>query len=520
MRLLVVVLSIAVSAVGLSSAQLPKLCPSNDLLSDEYGKLTYCWAQEAIGVPEAHSLLKTFDNYVTPRIGIFDVGFDVSTLIEQVRLSAELTSHLHLSNPPTDAPSIVQDVYYVDAILKRMGLDREERDFLLSVYYLRTKTGRKAQHGTAVAHLLTGKSPFGISAHGEIDFLFLLLKGHKAVVDKNTGKVRLNIDDVIYRLGLVIDSLPDIINVSASFDPLGMVFAPPEIQEQYAKIAQKTLVVTSAGNGFPNPIDSTKRKLFDKIIIVCSIKPSGEISSFSPYNDKVTICAPSNSRVLQTTGEEGSTAFGGTSGASPLVAGALADVMSILPTLTVSEARQMLQKTAIISRDNSAVLNYYKLVKVAIKLSNIGWPEHRGQIFTDDLYDFTAESHRYLASDNTSEEQAFANLRRAFFLQPDNSDVRKKLAEIYAQAGYETQALFYGNDSVSPRDNREYDYLTAIANADIEKLAQMLAVPDAKDFYSPIFIKHLLRYLNKNDRQAVIRVLKENQIEINFELED
>ena len=110
MKLVVVVLSIAVSAVALSSSQLPKLCPYPDLSSDEYGKLTYCWAQEAIGVPEAHSLLKSFNDYTPSRIGIFDVGFEVSTLIEQVRLSTELTNHLHLSTPPADAPSIVQDV--------------------------------------------------------------------------------------------------------------------------------------------------------------------------------------------------------------------------------------------------------------------------------------------------------------------------------------------------------------------------------------------------------------------------
>lgn len=516
---LVVVLSIAISAVALSSAQPSKLCPYPDLSADEYGKLTYCWAQEAIGVPEAHALLKSFNDYTPSRIGIFDVGFEVSTLIEQARLSTEFTDHLHLSTPPTDAPSIVQDVYYIDAILRQMGVDKEERDTLLSVYYF-GKTGRKARHGTAVARLVAGESPLGVSAHGEIDFLFLLLKKSPPVVDRETGEVTLNFEDVIYRLGLVIDSLPDIVNQSASFNPLGTVFTPPEIQEQYAKIAQKTLFVTSAGNGFPNPINSGKRELYDKIIIVCSIKPSGEISSFSPYNDKTTICAPSNARVLQTTGEEGSIAFGGTSGASPLVAGALADVMSILPTLTVSEARQMLQKTAIISRDGTAVLNYYKLIEVAIKLANIGWPKHREQIFTDDLYDFTAESHQYLASDDASEAQAFANLRRAFFLQSDNSTAREKLAEIYAQAGYETQALFYGNDSVPPRDNREYDYLTAIADADIEKLAQILAVPDAKDFYNQVFITSLLRDLNKNDRQAVVKVLKENQIEIRTVFED
>ena len=511
-----VVLSFAIT--GLSSSQLPKFCHQRDLLSDKYGKLTYCWAQEAIGVPETHSLLRSSNKRTTPHIGIFDVGFEGSTLVEEVRLSTELMAHF--SSPPTDVPHIVQHVYYTDAILEKMGLDSEQRDSLLSRYYLGRKTGRKARHGTAVARLLTGKSPFGVSANGEIDFLFLRSSG-QPVVDKKTNKVTKNIEEEIYRLELIIDSLPDIINISASFNSRGMVFTSPEIHEQYAKIAKKTLVVTSAGNGFPDPIDSSKRKLFDKIIIVCSLKPSGVISSFSPYSDKVTICAPSNSRVLQTTDREGVLAFGGTSGASPLVAGALADVLSFLPTLTASEARQLLQETAITSRDGAATLNYYKLIRVALRLANIGWPEHRELIFTDDLYDFVAESRLYLAIDNTSEEQAFANLRRAFFLQPDSSIARERLSAIYAQAGYQTQALYYGNDSVPPRDTREHDYLTALAEADIEKLSQILATAADREFYNDVFIAHIVKAMkNKNDQQAVVEVLKENQIDIRFKLDD
>lgn len=509
----ILVLSLVIT--GLSS-QLPELCPNRDLLTDRYGKLSYCWAQEAIGVPEAHSLLRSSNKQTTPSIGIFDAGFEGAVLVEQVRLSTELTEYL--SNPPTDVPYVIQDIYYTDAILKKTGLNREQRDLLLSRYYLQVSTGSRARHGTAVAQLLTGQSPFGVSAHGEIDFLFLLLKSHPPVVDRETGKVTLNLEDMNYRLGLVIDSLPDIVNQSASFSPLGKVVIPPEIQEQYAKIARKTLFVTSAGNGFPDPIDSGKRELFDKIIIVCSIKPSGDVSLFSPNSDRVTICAPSNSRVLQTTNEEKVRAFGGTSGASPLVAGALADVLSFLPTLTVSEAREMLQKTAIVTRDGSTTLNYYKLVRVAMRLANIGWPEHRQLIFSDDLYDFVVESRLYLTIDDTSEEQTFANLRRAFFLQPDNRVVRERLSEIYAQAGYETQALYYGNDSVPPRDTREHDYLTAIAEGDIEKLTQILAVPADRDFYRTVHISHIVKYMNKKDQQKVIEILKANQIEIQFEL--
>ena len=521
-----------VTIVGLSSPQLPKLYRYRDLKINN-SKLTYCWAQEAIGVPEAHSLLTRFKNYTTtPSIGIFEAGYNIATLIKQTRLSAELIDYLSI--PPTEpikilqgdvwgsspTKELVQDVHYINAVFTKMGLDKGQRDHLLLAYYLSAKKRSKEQHGTAVANLLTSKSPFGVSANGEIDFLFLS-RDDKWEADNDLLEAQIWTGNA-YRLGLVIDSLPDIVNISRKFDPLVRAFTPPEIQEQYTKIAQKTIVVASAGNVFPDPIESGKRELFDKMIIVGSTEPSGCVTLYSPSNDKVTICAPSgNRRVLQTTGEEdGSIAFGGTSGATPLVTGALADVLSFLPTLTVSEARQMLQKTAIISGDNTAVLNYYKLIRVAIKLSTIGWPEHRKFIFTDDFYDFTDESRQYLSIDNTSEEQTFANLRRAFFLSSNNSAIREKLSQIYAQAGYEAQALFYGNDSIPPRDTREHDYLTAIAEADGEKIAAILSATDDKDFYNKVFTSHLLKRMDKKDRQTVVKTLEEHEIEIRTQFHD
>lgn len=467
-------------------------------------------------------MLKSFSGREPVRIGIFESGFKMATIIDRTRLSSKLITDL--STPSAELSKIlqgnafgfspeeelIQDFHYINAILAKMGLAKEQRYALLSRYFISSKTRSRQRHGNAVARLLTGKSPFGVSALGEIDFLFLSLKDYPPAVDKDTLKVTLDMTGNIHRLSLVVDSLPDIVNISAKFDPLGGWFTPSGIQQQFAKIAQKTLVVASAGNGFPDPIESGKRELFDKLILVGSTKPSGCVTSYSPNNDKVTICAPSDSRVLQTSDEDGAIAFGGTSGATPLVTGALADVLSFLPTMTVSEAKRILQETAIIGRDGTAILNYYKLIRVAIRLANIGWPEHRELIFSDDLYDFTDEVNQYLAViDNSSQ---FTNLRQAFFLQPDNNIARERLSKIYAQQGYETQALFYGNDSIPPRDARKHDYLTAIAEADTERLEQILATTDDRDFYNNVIIGHLLQHMDKDKMPGVVAVLRENNI--------
>ena len=358
----------------------------------------------------------------------------------------------------------------------------------------------KIEHGTVVTHLLAGELPFGVSARGEVDSLFMLATG-------------LEIEQEAQRLGSIAaqEVLPDILNLSTSFGAGERVFTPTELLAPFRELARRTLVVTSAGNFFPDPIESLKRELLGEIIIVGSSEPSGCASSLSPAGERVTICVPSDLH-LQTIGSGGRLSFGGTSAAAPLVTGALADVLSILPSLTVSEAIHMLRKTAVTGAVLS--LNYYKLMRVTAKLANHGWPEHREKNFSEELYDFTAEAQQLLASaDNSSStEEVFTQLRQAFFLDPTNTTTRAKLADLYSHAGYTAQALFYGNEPTPTRDTTVYDFLTALAAADIERLTAMLPVMREEKFWKKISFSHIIQYLDEDGCHRVTEFLKQQGI--------
>lgn len=523
--IVVILVGLFFCSVAGSVQRLPKLLSHPNLITEKYGKLTSAWAQEAIGVPEGHEFLNEVGANIfstVPRIGIKDYGFDVDTLLNNTRLTNGLRGEL--LSPATDFVKILQDgksfneilrgvlsvnnlhgeiqtIHFWNTVLTEMDKDRIENQSLNRQY--RRLIGL-FEHGTAVAHLLAGQPPFGVSTQGKLDALFLY--------DKGVGREFQYLGQIAAR-----KSLPDILNLSGSFgsdSEEGKIFAPSELLLQTVrKITSKTLAVTSAGNEFPHPIESVKRKLSERMIVVGSSDPTGRASSFSPAGETVTLCAPSDEYVQAITGN-GCVTFSGTSGATPLVTGALADALSILPTLTISEAIHLLQKTAI-TRGSVLILNYYRLVRIAARLANTGWPEHRGEIFNDELYDFTAEAQRLLASadQSSSTEEIFKNLRKAFFLDPNNTTVKERLADMYSQAMLTAQALFYsGYQLVSDRNTNEYDFLTAVADVDTEQLTKMLPVlREGKLLEKPSFTE-VLGYMDKQDRYIVIKFLEEKEI--------
>ena len=451
------------------------------------------------------AFLQELGSKIVPRIGIMDIGFDIAALLNHVRLSSGLREQLtaptdHLLNiiqesdnnhdlPLTSTPHGNIEMILLSNLVLSMIDEGGEQQY--SDKYYRNFLA-KMKHGVAVAHLLTGESPFGVSRSGEIDSLWMIINGLEQAV------------------------LPDIINLSAFFNFSGKIFTPPELLAPAIELARQTILVTSAGNDFPDPIESAKRMLQGEIVIVGSSEPSGCASWFSAAGDSVTICAPSSEH-LQTFGSDGRISFGGTSGAVPLVTGALADVLSILPDLNVSEAIHLLQKTAV--KGAVLSLNYYKLMRVAAKLAKLGWPEQREKIFSAELYDFTAEAQQLLEALGSTTEEVFGNLRKAFFLDPTNHTVRARLAELYAQAGYTAQASFYSNAPTPARDTTEYDFLTAIAAADIESLTVMLPILRTEQFWQETPFTHIIEDMDETDRHKVIEFLKAQSI-VDIEVTD
>ena len=117
------------------------------------------------------------------------------------------------------------------------------------------------------------------------------------------------------------------------------------------------VVVFSAGNG-NEPVDLDPFSSADGVIVVAAIADDGRKAPYSNFGDRVWISAPSSGG--QTTGVittdvlglwgysagDYTDSFGGTSAAAPLVAGAAGAMLSVAPTLTAAQVKDLLRRTA------------------------------------------------------------------------------------------------------------------------------------------------------------------------------
>ena len=477
-----------------------------DIFVQNSGKLTRFWSPEAIAVPEGHAFIAQLKelgfSFYTPVIGILDISFDPIRVLADTRISQKLRDNLSLSL--NDAADMLRALTASAGIT----LAAEEMDQLVT-YHLCLRPSKK-EHGTAVARLLNGQPPVGISCRGETGYLFSFA-GMSAT------------EELIWQGIVAMNPQLDIVNVSAALSGISLntneVLAVESTVRYVRKISAKTIVVTSAGNNFPNPVEANKRRLAKEIITVGSTDPDGCVSTVSTAGDVVTVCAPS-SKYLQTIDGQYFRVFGGTSGATPLVTGALADVFSILPSLRVNEAVWLLQETAIMSkntfeaRDMIRSLNYYKLLRVAHRLSR-DWPMSREHIFNREYYDFADEATDLTTAsvDLGSTAESFTKLRQAFFLDNENLTARELLADIYRRAGYEAQAQFYGGE-YSPIDKHKstlHRFLTALADADLERMAELLPTLN-KELFRRSFFHAIIVHMPAEKRRGVLELLRANGI--------
>ena len=244
----------------------------------------------------------------------------------------------------------------------------------------------------------------GIPAPSQPHFIsvFDTFRSHSANVrnlisGKGPQAVLPELEDKISVLGLMSDEdisywdpffqlresggIPSFINHSESWS----VFFDSEAMMRYEgfkSLSPYTIVAVSGGNLFPYFIDkiqSQASKDFNAIL-VGSLSPFGLVSEFSQEGEEVHILAPSDDYLISADSDGERSLFGGTSGAAPLVTGALAGfewISGYHPT--AEEAKILLEKTAISTlhfherpRLNGAgVLNAYKISRLAARLSEM-----------------------------------------------------------------------------------------------------------------------------------------------------
>ena len=306
-------------------------------------------------------------------------------------------------------------------------------------------------HHTAVSNLVNHESMIGASQRGK-KLVSDIFPSELAAEWKTDGEepAFVRVLDQLSDLG------PGVVNVSRGIDDT------PAIRQGLSLLSRTALICVSAGNDYPEQMETIFNKN-DNLIAVGSSSPVGLISYFSQEGNAVTVLAPAGSFALSFRAEYGNTpayvAFGGTSAATPEVCGSLINAKLFLGNLTTQNAKQLLRKTStplfhnvMGDRKNGAgMLNHYKLVRVAARLSERGIDGAKSEAFADEkIYDFKSEASALLiegkknlsAIDCETKKSGLLALRKSFLLEP-TSESAQLLASLYRQQGREVNAVFY-----------------------------------------------------------------------------
>jgi ankyrin repeat protein len=382
----------------------------------------------------------------------------------------------------------------------------------------------RLHHGAAVTNLIVSNPQLSPSPSTQIVAILL---------GNNDGDPYFN-SDILKKACKKIQRLqPSLTNISMGMD------SSAQSNDLLQALSLKTLIVQSAGNDYPKPVEANLQKLeeLNKVIVVGSIAPNGFMSKFSQEGRGVTISAPSDS-YIQSISKDAVSNFGGTSGAAPLVTGALANVQALLPSnfrLNPEEAKKLLQNTAVhtlnaleIPQMNGAgMLNAYKLVRVAERLRDKKWseftPRDRIQSLDDpQLYDFNEEALQSLESakklfshpENCQDMRQGLKLLRMSYLLNSGEESRALLERVFRKNGFESNSEFY--ESLGPMTDLKRGLLANPKNklhvmsrllkgqstesrSILSRLVEHLAEPDTKKQFIDIGYTPLQMALDKNE---------------------
>ena len=261
-----------------------------------------------------------------------------------------------------------------------------------------------------------------------------------------------------------LEQLPSFINLSITWRG-----SLPETAFQ--KLSPPSVLVVSAGNRHPDPVPEEKVQVSKNLgaVIVGSLKPNGERSSFSQEHEEVHIMAPSDYDLSSADQEGNRVGFGGTSGSAPLVTGSLAAfewLSGYHPTAEV--AKLLLEKTAIPTqyshdepqKNGVGMLNAYKLGMVGKKVKELCGTDKsciREMIQGEELYEFPKDTEVIDAVETsfpecsvnhcsdrfsicTDKSAVLKQLRKAVFLDTSNKKLWKYLSCVYQSLGFPKDA--------------------------------------------------------------------------------
>ena len=351
-------------------------------------------------------------------------------------------------------------------------------------------------HGEYVSHIIAGPFPSAV-----------IPQAHPIDVTALSGNIhKINDYEYLYRQCQNENSCPAYINISLYWKDR----ATREVLYAMNR-RQGTVIVTSAGNlnKYLPKLKGSLEKL-NRLIVVASLNPLGSPSHFSNYSTNITISAPSDDMIRSYNFDGTPHNFGGTSGATPLVTGALTAFTQITHyLLDAKQAKNLLKRTAMhfprLPSSNSmgaGILNAYKIGEIGFKLNKICQNNRNKEacissnLDLDKTYEFNLEeekmaiirdaqnafptcfSEKNTPSNNTTCEDKhhiLEKLRQTAFLDSSDKTLWQTISCIKKESGLTKHAEFYTGlaERLDMSDEEIIDNI--IANQDYLKLKYVIS---------------------------------------------
>ena len=332
----------------------------------DYARLLALLAQMGLApdnvLPQLRAVALTTDSYTMNRILSemkslhFEQDFQVSKPIEHVSsgmipFRKSLLDWLKIDKSDTSRGNNVK-IAVIDEPLTATESTSNASIKQIDLFSLANQG--ESYHGNSIASILVSNA----------DYLQGIVPGANIlsipVVDGNGTGSSFNLAAAIIAAA---DNGANIISISLCSDGRSSVL---ENAVNYAS-EKGCVVVAAAGNDGEHK--NVYPASFSNVISVSACDATGSVTSFSNYGSKVDICAPGVGIVVDDSEPESNTLalFSGTSAATPCVAGVIACIMWENPSMSATQAAELVQKKAVdegeLSKDvfyGNGVLSYQR----------------------------------------------------------------------------------------------------------------------------------------------------------------
>ena len=362
----------------------------------------------------------------------------------------------------------------------------------------------RANHGTSVVNLLTGPSNLRVTDSARlIDLTAASFSGMYSYAYRRYEKNNHYPKVISNSLGWSDERIPDVV---AEMEKKG------------------TLWFLAAGNSFPDPVK--KLEIESQAMLVGSFSPSGLTSYEAQNHANLFILAPADTSLQTINGYGELHMFGASSGATPLVAGTVINLLALRPQLNKDQIKTLIQNTAFPSAENKlnlkdmpGLLNGYKAFKVLERLHNrCGESE---ECFANELkrasnFDFTFDSSshnqhncfRFMESSESKREVLLKELRRLSFLG-------SKFHQMETACAYRTLGLLKNAEFFDFISNKKLnlEHMEDQAKRAHDEAIYQISYYRYGPYYSKQYLKHLEDSPMKEYHKKMLKKLEKKHIQ-------